>query len=154
MIYVSSLHIDLPRGVTHSYIDDFNLTAASLSYRTNIRILQRAIGVVRAKARAREVDFQVPKTELMHWRTPKQRDPPNTASPPNVPRQASLLPPSMRQMARLLVGLSSFILISFHQAASAYPGSLCYHEKTHSPQLRSLPSSVAPIGRVTPVVRG
>ena len=71
VIYVSSLHIDLPKGVTLSYVDDFSLMAASLSYRTNIRILQKAFGAIRAKAHARSVDFDVPKTKLIHRRTPK-----------------------------------------------------------------------------------
>ena len=84
IIYVSSLHIDLPQGVTLYYVDDFSLTAASLSYRTNIRILQRAFGAIRAKARAWEVDFGVPKTELMHCRTPKQRTPTGTPAPPPI----------------------------------------------------------------------
>ena len=82
VIYVSSLHIDLPKGVTLSYVDNFSLTAASLSYRTNIRILQRAFGAIRAKALARNVNFGVPKTELMHWRTLKQRNPPTSHAPP------------------------------------------------------------------------
>ena len=83
VIYVSSLHINLPKGVTLSYVDDFSLTAASLSYYTNIRILQRAFRAIRSKARAQEADFGVPKTELMHWKTPKQR----------VPVGATFLPP-------------------------------------------------------------
>ena len=65
-------------------MDHFSLTAASFSYHTNIRILQKAFGAIRAKARAREIDFGVPKTELMHWRTPKQRDPPGTRSPRRI----------------------------------------------------------------------
>ena len=84
VIYVSSLHIDLPKGVTLSYVNDFSLTAASLSYRTNVRILQKAFGAIRAKARARTIDFGVPKTELMHWRTLKQRSPPGTSRPPPI----------------------------------------------------------------------
>ena len=30
------------------------------------------------------MDFSVPKTELIHWRTPMQRDPPGTPRPPPV----------------------------------------------------------------------
>ena len=84
VIYVSSLHIDLPKGVTLSYEDDLSLTATSLSYRMNVRILQRAFRVIWSRARAREVDFRVPKTKLMHWRTPKQRDPLNAGFPPPI----------------------------------------------------------------------
>ena len=105
VIYISSLHIDLPNGITFSYVDDFSLMAASLSYRTNVRMLQRAFGVIRTKARAREIDFGVPKTELIHWRTPKQKDPQNAASPsPDLPGQASLPSSPVCQMAQLLTG--------------------------------------------------
>ena len=83
-MYVSSLHIDIPKGITLFYVDDFGLTAASLSYRTNIRTLQRAFGVIRARALAREVEFGVPKTEHIHWRTPKQRDPQGSGSAPPI----------------------------------------------------------------------
>ena len=65
-IYVASLHIDLPRGLSLSYVDDFALSAASTSYRTNVRTLQRAFGPITARARAREAGFSVPKTELIH----------------------------------------------------------------------------------------
>ena len=74
VIYVASLDIDLPKGLSLSYVDDFTLSAASISYRTNVPTLQRAFGRIRAWARAREVCFSVPKTELIHWRTPLRRD--------------------------------------------------------------------------------
>ena len=84
VIYVASLHIDLPRGLTLSYVDDFALSAASTSYRTNVRTLQNAFGRIRARTRAREVGFSVPKTELIHWRTPLERDPNGAPSPPPI----------------------------------------------------------------------
>jgi len=52
VIYVASLHIQIPRGLSLSYLDDFALSAASTSYRTNIRTLQRAFGRIRARASA------------------------------------------------------------------------------------------------------
>ena len=91
VIYVSSLHIDLPKGVTLSYVDDFSWTAVSLSYRMNIRILQKAFKAIRASARARDVDFGVPKTELIHWRTPKQWNPPGSSHPSPIRQGAWLL---------------------------------------------------------------
>jgi len=36
LIYVTSLHIDLPRGLSLSYIDDFTLSAALVSYRMQV----------------------------------------------------------------------------------------------------------------------
>ena len=40
LIYVAPLHSAIPKGVMISYIDDFSLTVASDSHRTNIRRLQ------------------------------------------------------------------------------------------------------------------
>src|SRR5205807_7119897 len=80
VIYVSSLHIPLVRGLVLSYVDDFSLTVSSRSYRTNIRLLQAAFLAIRSKAQERKVSFSIAKTELIHWRTPKQRDP--SGSPP------------------------------------------------------------------------
>jgi len=39
VIYVSSLHLEIPRSLIISYIDDFAVTVASPSYRTNVRLL-------------------------------------------------------------------------------------------------------------------
>ena len=50
VIYVASLHIQIPRGLSLSYVDDFALPAASKSYTTNIRTLQRAFGRIGARA--------------------------------------------------------------------------------------------------------
>jgi len=93
VIYVASLHIDLPRGLSISYVDDFALSAASISYRTNVRTLQRAFGQIRACARACEVGFSVPKTELIHWRTPLQTDPEGAPSPPPIFLDGQIFPP-------------------------------------------------------------
>src|ERR1700710_903302 len=41
LIYVSCLHISIPRSVILSYVDDFSVTVFSASYRGNIRALQR-----------------------------------------------------------------------------------------------------------------
>jgi len=40
LLYVAPLHFGIPRGLKISYVDDFALTVASLSYRGNIRRLQ------------------------------------------------------------------------------------------------------------------
>src|SRR5437588_131524 len=67
VIYFSSLHIPLDKGLLLSYIDDFSLTVSSRSYRTNIRLLQAAFLAIKSKALERRVSFSSPKTELIHW---------------------------------------------------------------------------------------
>ena len=94
VIYVSPLHISLPRGLVLSYVDDFALTTSSLSYRTNSRSLQAAFGRIRAIAHARKIEFSVPQTELIHWRTPVQKDPPGTPRPPTVALDNQIFSPS------------------------------------------------------------
>ena len=81
VIYVAPLHIPLDRGLVLSYVDDFSLTVSSPSYCSNSRSLQAAFGRKRAIAHSRKVDFSVPKTELIHWRTPSQRNPPGAPAP-------------------------------------------------------------------------
>ena len=93
VIYVASLHISLDRGLVLSYVDDFSLTVSSPSYRTNSRALQAAFGRIRAIPHSRKVDFSVPKTELIHWRTPMERDPPGTPRPPPVALDGQIFHP-------------------------------------------------------------
>ena len=69
-------------GIVLSYVHDFSLTVSSPSYHTNSRFLQAAFGRIRAIAHSRKVDFSVPKTELIQWRTRLQRDPPGALRPP------------------------------------------------------------------------
>jgi hypothetical protein len=74
VIYVAPLHsISLPRGITLSYVDDFALTKASNSYRSNIRHLQRAWVSLQRIGASLHITFSIPKTELLHWRTPCDR---------------------------------------------------------------------------------
>ena len=96
VIYVAPLRIPLDRGLVLSYIDDFSLTVSCPSYRNNGRALQTAFGRLRAIAHSRQVDFSVPKTELIHWRTPMQRDPPGTPRPPPVALDGQIFHPSER----------------------------------------------------------
>jgi len=83
VIYVASAQIEIPEGLSLSYVDDFGLSAASTSYKTNVRAKQWAFGPIRACARARKVGFSAPKTELIHGRTPLQRD--SAGAPSRVP---------------------------------------------------------------------
>jgi len=81
LLYVAPLHFGIPRGLMISYVDDFALTVASLSYRGNIRRLQDLFGKLERKAPRLGVSFSVAKTELIHWRTPSQRHSPKCTSP-------------------------------------------------------------------------
>jgi len=93
VIYVASLHIQIPTALSLSYVDDFALSAASTSYRTNIRTLQRVFGRIRAQASGPEVGISVPKTELINWRTPLQRDPPGSPARPPICLDSQVFPP-------------------------------------------------------------
>ena len=104
VIYVAPLHILLDRGLVLSYVDDFSLTVSSPSYRTNSRFLQAAFGRIRAIAHSSKVDFSVPKAELIHRRTPLQRDPPGTLRPPTGGTgRPNISPLRKTPVARLLV---------------------------------------------------
>jgi len=101
LLYVSPLHMSIPKGLMVSYVDDFSITIASPSHRGNIRKLQRLFNTVAARGRDIGVSFSVPKTELIHWRTPSQRCPPLIG-----PHRAGRPPfPTLRgrEMARVLV---------------------------------------------------
>jgi len=67
LLYVSPLHMSIPRGLMVSYVDDFSITVASPSHRGNIRKLQRLFNTVAARGRDIGVSFSVPKTEPIHW---------------------------------------------------------------------------------------
>ena len=75
LIYVAPLHSAIPKGVMISYVDDFSLTVASDSHRTNIHRLQGLFRTLTKRGDQLEVKFSTPKTELIHWRTPSQRTP-------------------------------------------------------------------------------
>ena len=73
VIYVSRLHCDIPGGLTLSYVDDFGLTVSSASYRRNVQLLQKQYAKLKARGSRLSVGFSVPKTELIHWRTHRDR---------------------------------------------------------------------------------
>src|SRR5437899_10369546 len=66
-----------PVGLFFSYVDDFSVTLASGSYRGNVRRLERIFSLLSREASPMGVSFSVPNTELIHWRTQKDRDPPS-----------------------------------------------------------------------------
>jgi len=79
LLYVAPLHMWVPKGLMVSYVDDFSITVASSSYRSNIRRLQELFSSISARGRDIGVSFSVPKTELIHWRTLSQKTPHSTA---------------------------------------------------------------------------
>jgi len=76
VIYVSSLHLEIPRSLIISYIDDFAVTVASPAYRTNVRLLQTSISALKRKASPINISFSLPTTEQIHWRTIRSNEPP------------------------------------------------------------------------------
>jgi len=76
VIYISSLHLDIPRSLIVSYMDNFAVTVTSLSYRTNVCLLQKSFLSLKRKAPPINISFSVPKTELIHWRTAWSNEPP------------------------------------------------------------------------------
>jgi len=77
VIDVSRLHLDIPYCLTHSYVDNFALNASSDSYRRNVQLLQSEYAVVKAKDSRLGVGFPIPKNEIIHCRTNRDRDPPS-----------------------------------------------------------------------------
>ena len=73
VLYVASLHKSLGKHNTFSLVDDFALTSTSLSHRRNIQILQSRFRTLLYRAKRLGLSFSVPKTELIYWRTPKDR---------------------------------------------------------------------------------
>jgi len=79
VIYVSHLHVEIPYGLSLSYVDDFALTASSASCCRNIQLLERLYAIVKARGSSLGVGFSIPKTELIHWHRNRDRDPPSQA---------------------------------------------------------------------------
>jgi len=77
--YIAPLHMAVPKGLMVSYVDDSSVTGAPSSHRSNILHLQELFRTISPKGRDIGVYFSVPKTELIHWRTPSERTPASTA---------------------------------------------------------------------------
>ena len=80
VIYVSRLHCEIAQGLFLSYVDDFGLTVSSASYRRNIQILQGQYARLKARGARLGVGCSVPKTELIYWRTNRDRGPISNAA--------------------------------------------------------------------------
>jgi len=74
IIYVSSLHLEIPRSLIISYVNDLAVTVVSPSYRTNVRLLQKSFSSLKRKASPINISFSVPKTKLIHWRTTRSNE--------------------------------------------------------------------------------
>jgi len=79
VIYVSRLHMEMPYGLPLSEVDDFALTVLACSYRCNVHLLQGQYAILKRKGSHLGGGFSVPKTELIHWRMNRDRDPPSAA---------------------------------------------------------------------------
>src|SRR5437868_5746468 len=79
VIYVSSLHLSIPKGIIFSYIDDFTVTVGSLSYRRDTQRLHHYYSTLKRRANLLGVSFSIPKTELCHWRMTRNRAPISSA---------------------------------------------------------------------------
>jgi len=90
IIYVSRLHSEIPRGLTLSYVDDFGLTVSSASYRHNIESLQWHYAVLESSGARLGASFSIPKTELIHLRTIRDRRP---VSRTPIYLEGSIFPP-------------------------------------------------------------
>ena len=75
VLYVAPLHRGFTTANTISFVDDLALTSVSSSHRRNVQLLQARFRKLSYKASRLGLSFSVPKTELVHWRTPMDRTP-------------------------------------------------------------------------------
>ena len=149
VIYISQLHHEIPQGRTLSYVDYFGLTVSSASYRRNIQLLQRHYAVLKAKGAQLGVSLFVPKTELIHWRTPRDRGP-ISRSPIHL-EGSTFLPKRRAALARLLVHALALDHPTLDQETGQGTSSLCGGQKALPPGDRPTPFSVPPVGIIAPV---
>ena len=73
MLYIASLYPTIQQGLAISYVDDLTLKVVSDSILSHICALQHLFSVVQKQGPDLGVGCWVHKTELIHWRTPKDR---------------------------------------------------------------------------------
>jgi len=73
VLYVASLDLTITQGLAISYADDLSITVGSDSVGSNIPAPQHHFGTIQRQVADLGVTFSVPKTELIHWRNPKDR---------------------------------------------------------------------------------
>ena len=146
LLYMVPLDFRIPRGRMISYVDDFALTVASLSYRSNIRRLQKLFEKLERKASCLGVSFSVAKTELLHWRTPSQRNSPRYVLPIQIKGEVfhpsnsvrwlgywftPALDPAAHFSRRLALALGAFALIRcLSPPGAGLPPYLCHRLAT------------------------
>ena len=62
LIYIAPLHFRIPTGIMVSYVDNFSLTVASPSHRSNVRRLQGLFLKISEKASGLDISFSFRKT--------------------------------------------------------------------------------------------
>ena len=97
IIYVSSLHLEAPRSLIISYVDDFAVTVASPSYTTNVRLLQKSFSALKRKASPINISFSIPKTELIPLENRQEQW--TSMLPPGAAGGPALLPTVPPEMA-------------------------------------------------------
>jgi hypothetical protein len=75
IIYVKPLHEEMlaREGNSTSYVDDIQVTVVSVSWHRNESILEDKYRTLSAKAAGLGLLFSTPKTELIYWKTPREK---------------------------------------------------------------------------------
>jgi len=73
VLYLASLHPTIPQCLASSYIAHLTITVISDSVGSNIRALQQYFGIIERHGADLRMAFSVPNTDLIHWRTLKDR---------------------------------------------------------------------------------
>jgi len=73
VLYIASLHPTTTQGLAISYVNNHTITVSSDSVHSNIHAFQHFFGIIQRQGADLGVAFSVPKTELIHWTTPKDR---------------------------------------------------------------------------------
>jgi len=73
VLYIATLHPNIPQGLATSYVDDLTITVGSDSVRSNIRALQYYCSSIQRHGADLGLAFSVPKTQLIDSRTLKDR---------------------------------------------------------------------------------
>ena len=74
LIYIRDLFTDIKASTPLSYIDDVGLLVASTSLKKNAKILEKEVRLLTEKGREQEIEFDLVKTELLHFAKGKYDD--------------------------------------------------------------------------------
>jgi len=73
VLYIASLLPTIPQGLAISYVDHLTIMVSSDSVRWSIRALQYYFGIIQRQGAVLRMAFSVPKTQLNHGRSLKDR---------------------------------------------------------------------------------